>query len=84
MVNDARDVHAGAPRTDMRRARLLETPLRDPNPHTGDHNPRPIVDAANARTAALAATRPRTPTTPMRVSHDSTNHRRGPDHYRGI
>ena len=61
-----------------------DTELRDPNPHTGDHDPRPVVEAANARIAARAAARPRTPTTPMRVSHDSTHHSRGPDHYRGI
>jgi hypothetical protein len=61
-----------------------DTALRDPNPHTGDHDPRPVIEAANARIAARAAARPRTPTTPMRVSHDSTHHSRGPDHYRGI
>jgi hypothetical protein len=61
-----------------------DTALHDPNPHTGDHDPRPVVEAANARIAARAAARPRTPTTPMRVSHDSTHHSRGPDHYRGI
>jgi len=61
-----------------------DTELHDPNPHTGDHDPRPVVAAANARIAARAAARPRTPTTPMRVSHDSTHHSRGPDHYRGI
>jgi conjugative relaxase-like TrwC/TraI family protein len=61
-----------------------DTEVRDPNPHTGDHDPRPVVEAANARIAARAAARPRTPSTPMRVSHDSTHHSRGPDHYRGI
>ena len=29
-----------------------DTPLHDPNPHTGDHDPRPVVEAANAGTAA--------------------------------
>lgn len=61
-----------------------DTELHDPNPHTGNHDPRPVVEAANARIAARAVARPRTPTTPMRVSHDSTHHSRGPDHYRGI
>jgi len=61
-----------------------DTVLHDPNPHTGDHDPRPVVEAANARIAARAAARPRTPNTPMRVSHDSTHHSREPDHHVGI
>ena len=61
-----------------------DTELRDPNPHTGDHDPRPVVEAEAARIAARAAARPRTPTTSMRVSQSSARHSRGPDHYRGI
>ena len=61
-----------------------DTDLRDPNPHTGERDPRPVVEAANARIAARAAARQRTPTTPIRVSHSSTHHHRGPDHHLGI
>ncbi|MHB1738253.1 MAG: MobF family relaxase [Actinomycetes bacterium] len=61
-----------------------DTVLHDPNPHTGDHDPRPIVAAEAARAAARTANRSRTPNTPMRVSHDSTHHSRGPDHHLGI
>ncbi len=45
-----------------------DTELHDPNPHTGDHDPRPVVEAEAARIAARAAARPRTPTTPMKGS----------------
>ncbi len=61
-----------------------DSELRDPNPHTGDHDPRPVVEAQAARIAARAAARPRTPNTPTRVSQSSPRHSRGPDHYRGI